>query len=52
MWIHGGEFAGGIKHNPDIVEMGKYYASRGRVFVSIDCRTTEELCDDHSAAQW
>ena len=45
MFIHGGGFTGGIKHNPDIVEMGKYYASRGWVFVSIDYRTTEELCD-------
>ena len=23
MWIHGGGFKGGIKHNPDIVEMAK-----------------------------
>ena len=43
MWIHGGGFTGGIKHNPDIVEMANYYASRGWVFISIDYRTTEEL---------
>ena len=27
MFIHGGGFTGGIKHKPEIVEMGKYYAS-------------------------
>ena len=43
MFIHGGGFTGGIKHKPEIVEMGKYYASRGWVYVSIDYRTTEEL---------
>ena len=43
MWIHGGGFTGGIKHNPEIVEIANYYASRGRVFISIDYRTTEEL---------
>ena len=43
MFIHGGGFTGGIKHKPEIVEMGKYYASRGFVYVSIDYRTTEEL---------
>ena len=45
MFIHGGGFTGGIKHKPEIVEMGKYYASRGWVYVSIDYRTTEELGD-------
>ena len=24
MWIHGGGFTGGIKHNPDIVEMANF----------------------------
>ena len=43
MFIHGGGFTGGIKHKPEIIEMGKYYASRGFVYVSIDYRTTEEL---------
>ncbi len=43
MFIHGGGFTGGIKHKPEIVEMGSYFASRGWVFVSIDYRTTEEL---------
>ena len=41
MFIHGGGFTGGIKHKPEIIEMGKYYASRGWVYVSIDYRTTE-----------
>ena len=45
MFIPGGGFTGGIKHKPEIVEMGKYYASRGWVYVSIDYRTTEELGD-------
>ena len=45
MFIHGGGFTGGIKHKPEIVEMGQYYASRGWVYVSIDYRTTEELGD-------
>jgi len=45
MFIHGGGFTGGIKHKPEIVEMGRYYAARGWVFASIDYRTTEELCD-------
>ena len=45
MFIHGGGFTGGVKHKPEIVEMGKYYASRGWVYVSIDYRTTEELGD-------
>ena len=45
MFIHGGGFTGGIKHKPEIIEMGKYYASRGWVYVSIDYRTTEELGD-------
>lgn len=45
MFIHGGGFTGGIKHKPEIIEMANYYASRGWVFVSIDYRTTEELCD-------
>lgn len=43
MFIHGGGFTGGIKHKPEIIEMGKYYASRGWVYISIDYRTTEEL---------
>jgi para-nitrobenzyl esterase len=43
MFIHGGGFTGGIKHKPEIVEMGHYFASRGWVFVSVDYRTTEEL---------
>ncbi|MBS2211277.1 carboxylesterase family protein [Carboxylicivirga mesophila] len=43
MFIHGGGFKGGTKTKPEIVEMGKYYASRGWVFVSIDYRTVEEL---------
>ena len=45
MFIHGGGFTGGIKHKPEIVEMGQYYASRGWVYISIDYRTTEELGD-------
>ena len=45
MFIHGGGFTGGVKHKPEIIEMAKYYAERGWVFVSIDYRTTEELCD-------
>ena len=45
MFIHGGGFTGGVKHKPEIIEMGKYYASRGWVYVSIDYRTTEELGD-------
>ncbi len=43
MFIHGGGFTGGIKHKPEIVDMGNYYAARGWVFVSIDYRTTQEL---------
>ena len=38
-------FTGGTKTKVDIVEMAEYYATRGWVFVSIDYRTTEELCD-------
>ena len=45
MFIHGGGFKGGTKTKPEIVEMARYYASRGWVFASIDYRTTEELCD-------
>lgn len=45
MWIHGGGFTGGTKTKVDIVEMAEYYATRGWVFISIDYRTTEELCD-------
>ena len=45
MFIHGGGFTGGVKHKPEIVEMGNYYASQGWVYVSIDYRTTEELGD-------
>ncbi|EAR12605.1 hypothetical protein PI23P_08265 [Polaribacter irgensii 23-P] len=45
MFIHGGGFTGGIKHKPEIIEMANYYASRGWVFVYIDYRTTEELCN-------
>ncbi|MAD61926.1 MAG: hypothetical protein CMH49_10520 [Myxococcales bacterium] len=45
MFIHGGGFTGGTKTKPEIVEMANFYASRGWVFVSIDYRTTEELCD-------
>ena len=45
MFIHGGGFTGGIKHKPEIVDMARYYASRGWVFASIDYRTTQELCD-------
>ena len=45
MFIHGGGFTGGTKTKPEIVQMAKYYASRGWVFASIDYRTTEELCD-------
>ena len=51
MFIHGGGFTGGIKHKPEIVEMGKYYASRGWVYVSIDYRTTEELGDIDDMSQ-
>ena len=51
MFIHGGGFTGGIKHKPEIVEMGKYYASRGWVYVSIDYRTTEELGDIDGLSQ-
>ena len=39
MFIHGGGFTGGIKHKPEIVEMGKYYASHGFTFLLI----TEQL---------
>ena len=28
----GGGFTGGIKHNPEIIKMANYYASRGWVF--------------------
>lgn len=45
MFIHGGGFTGGIKHKPEIIEMANYYAARGWVFISIDYRTTEELCN-------
>lgn len=51
MFIHGGGFTGGVKHKPEIVEMGQYYASRGWVFVSIDYRTTEELGDIEGKTQ-
>ena len=51
MFIHGGGFTGGIKHKPEIVEMGNYYASRGWVYVSIDYRTTEELGDVDGKSQ-
>ena len=43
MFIHGGGFTGGTKQKPEIVEMARYYASRGWVYVSIDYRTAEEL---------
>ncbi|WP_272151343.1 alpha/beta hydrolase [Tenacibaculum aiptasiae] len=43
MFIHGGGFKGGTKTKPEIVEMAKYYVSRGWVFASIDYRTVEEL---------
>ena len=45
MFIHGGGFTGGVKDGPEMVEMANYYASRGWVFVSVDYRTTEELCN-------
>ena len=45
MWIHGGGFTGGKRTRPDIIEMAEYYVARGWVFISIDYRTTEELCD-------
>ena len=45
MFIHGGGFKGGTKTKPEIVDMAKYYASRGWVFASVDYRTAEELCD-------
>lgn len=48
MFIHGGGFTGGIKHKPEIVAMARHYASRGWVFVSIDYRTTEEMCDSEN----
>ena len=48
MWIHGGGFTGGTRTKPEIVEMARYYASRGWVFVSIDYRTTEHLCDSEA----
>ena len=48
MFIHGGGFTGGTKTRSDIVEMATFYASRGWVFVSIDYRTTEELCDSEN----
>ena len=51
MFIHGGGFTGGIKHKPEIVEMGNYYASRGWIYVSIDYRTTEELGDIDDMSQ-
>ena len=51
MFIHGGGFTGGVKHKPEIVEMGNYYASRGWVYVSIDYRTTEELGDIDGMSQ-
>lgn len=51
MFIHGGGFKGGTKTKPEIVDMANYYASRGWVFVSIDYRTTEELCDVENASQ-
>lgn len=51
MFIHGGGFKGGTKTKPEIVEMAKYYASRGWVFASIDYRTVEELCDAENIPQ-
>ena len=45
MFIHGGGFKGGTKTKPEIIDMAKYYASRGWVFASVDYRTVEELCD-------
>ncbi len=45
MFIHGGGFKGGTKTKPEIIDMAKYYASRGWVFASVDYRTGEELCD-------
>lgn len=45
MFIHGGGFKGGTKTKPEIVDMAKFYASRGWVFASVDYRTGEELCD-------
>ena len=45
MFIHGGGFTGGVKDGPEMVAMANYYASRGWVFISIDYRTTEELCN-------
>lgn len=38
MFIHGGAFASGSKQQAAIVNIAKYYASRGWVFVSIDYR--------------
>ena len=51
MFIHGGGFTGGTKTKPEIIEMAKYYASRGWVFASVDYRTTEELCDSERMPQ-
>ncbi len=38
MLIHGGGFAGGTKEHKHIVNMSKYFASRGWVAISIDYR--------------
>jgi len=51
MFIHGGGFTGGIKHKPEIVDMGNYFASRGWVYISIDYRTTEELGEIEGMSQ-
>ena len=45
MFIHGGGFKGGLKDGPEMIAMANYYTSRGWVFLSIDYRTTEELCN-------
>ena len=43
MFIHGSSFTGGIKHKPEIIEMGKYYLRPlVGVYVSIDYRKLEE----------
>lgn len=43
MFIHGGAFKDGSKEQPAIVDIARFYASRGWVFISIDYRLQRDV---------
>jgi acetyl esterase/lipase len=43
MFIHGGGFIGGSKKQKRIIDLAKYFASRGWVFYSIDYRVRDDM---------